>query len=68
VDTAGFDQLPRAYRLALRLRTLGADYDLIAECLNIDPDSVGTLLDIGARKLEHVKDAGRRNHKKGKAD
>lgn len=68
MDTTGLDQLPRAYRLALRLRALGADYDLIAECLNIDPDSVGTLLDIGGRKLQHVQDAGRRSHKRRKLE
>lgn len=45
---------PRAYRLGFHLRNLGADDRLITECLDIDPDSVATLLDIGARKLARV--------------
>jgi len=49
------DQLPRAYRIGLLLRDLGASDDLIAECLEIDPQSVVTLLEIGARKLESAR-------------
>ena len=44
--------LPRAYRLALTLRQLGADNQLIADCLEIEPSAVGPLLDIGTRKLD----------------
>jgi hypothetical protein len=55
MDNAAFDALPRAYRLGLRLRALGADDELIAECLEVDPASVSTLLDIGARKAENLK-------------
>jgi hypothetical protein len=46
------DDLPRAYRVGLRLRALGADDDLIGECLGIDPAGVPTLIEIGRRKLE----------------
>jgi hypothetical protein len=59
MDTSGFDDLPRAYRLGLSLQALGADDQLIAECVGVDVDSVGALLDIGARKLEHVRDVAR---------
>ena len=59
MDVFGLDELPRAYRLGLSLRALGADDQLIAECLGIESDSVAALLDIGARKLEHVRDAAR---------
>ena len=59
MDDFGLDELPRAYRLGLSLRALGAGDQLIAECLGIDVDSVGALLDIGARKLEHVQDGSR---------
>ena len=44
-------QLPRAYALALRLHDLGADTGLIAECLDIDPESVGPMLAVAAAKL-----------------
>jgi hypothetical protein len=44
--------LPRAYRIGLRLRELGADDDLIGDCLGIDPAGVPTLIEIGRRKLE----------------
>jgi hypothetical protein len=43
--------LPRAYRIGLRLRDLGADDDLIAECLGMDPAGIPVLLHIGLRKL-----------------
>jgi hypothetical protein len=57
MDDTGFDELPRAYRIGLRLRALGADDELIADCLEIDPDGIVTLLDIGARKLDHLRRA-----------
>jgi hypothetical protein len=59
VDDQPIDALPRAYRLALRLRALGADDALIADCLEVDADAVVTLLDIGARKLEQIELATR---------
>lgn len=59
MDHSGYDELPRAYRVGLRLHALGADDDLIAECLDIDPGGVGTLLDVGAQKLEQI-EAGTR--------
>jgi hypothetical protein len=43
--------LPRAYRIGLRLRELGADDDLIGDCLGIDPAGVSTLIEIGRQKL-----------------
>lgn len=43
--------LPRAYRIGLRLQELGADEDLIGECLGIDPAGVSTLIEIGRQKL-----------------
>jgi hypothetical protein len=45
------DDLPRAYRIGLRLRELGADDDLIGDCLGIDPAGVSTLIEIGRQKL-----------------
>lgn len=48
--------LPRAYRIGLRLRALGADDELIAECLEIDSAGVPALLDIGNHKLERLQD------------
>jgi len=59
MDASIFDELPRSYRLGLRLKALGADDELIAECLGIDTGSIVTLLDIGARKLENAQRATR---------
>jgi hypothetical protein len=52
MDPSDLDALPRAYRIGLRLRGLGADDDLIAECLGIDPAGVSTLIEIGRQKLQ----------------
>lgn len=57
------DQLPRAYRIGLRLRDLGASDDLIADCLEIDPEGIVTLLEIGAQKLANARlSASATNH------
>jgi hypothetical protein len=45
------DELPRAYRIGLRLHEMGADDDFIADCLGIDPAGVSTLIEIGRQKL-----------------
>jgi hypothetical protein len=45
------NDLPRAYRIGLRLRELGADDELIGECLGIDPTGVSTLIEIGRQKV-----------------
>ena len=50
--------MPRAYRIGLRLRALGADDELISDCLDIDPEGIETLLYIGARKLRTFTHAG----------
>jgi hypothetical protein len=65
---SAIDGLPRAYRIALRLRVLGADDDLIADCLEIGPQSVVTLLEIGAQKLAHAQDARTTNGALGAAN
>lgn len=51
MEPPGLDDLPRAYQIGLRLRELGADDDLIGDCLGIDPAAVPTLIEIGRRKL-----------------
>jgi hypothetical protein len=51
MEPADLDDLPRAYRIGLRLRELGADDDLIGDCLGMDPAGVSTLIEIGRRKL-----------------
>jgi hypothetical protein len=51
MEPPDLDDLPRAYRIGLRLRELGADEDLIGECLGIDPAGVSTLIEIGLQKL-----------------
>jgi hypothetical protein len=67
MDASGLDGLPRAYRLGLSLRALGADDHLIAECLGIEVDSVAALLDIGHRKLEHAQEVARHPRSTGGA-
>ena len=57
MEQARLDELPNAYRIALRLKALGADDYLIADCLGIDPDGVTALLDIGTGKLERLQQA-----------
>ena len=51
MESPDLDDLPRAYRIGLRLQELGADEDLIGECLGIDPAGVSILIEIGRRKL-----------------
>jgi hypothetical protein len=43
--------LPRTYRLALSLRDLGADDDLVSECLEVDRAALPTLYAVAERKL-----------------
>jgi hypothetical protein len=51
MEPPDLDDLPRAYRIGLRLQELGADDDLIGDCLGIDPAGVPTLIEIGRQKL-----------------
>lgn len=64
MESPDLDDLPRAYRIGLRLQELGADEDLIGECLGIDPAGVSTLIEIGRQKLA----AGQRSGQLGLAD
>lgn len=43
-------RLARAHRLALELVRLGADDELVAECLGIEPDAVAPLVKVAAAK------------------
>ncbi len=52
MDRPNLDDLPRAYRIGLLLRELGADDDLIGDCLGMDPGGVSALIEIGLRKAE----------------
>src|ERR1700722_7537525 len=54
MSASEFDELPHAYRLGLRLRALGADDELIAECLGLGVHSIVPLLDIAALKLKNA--------------
>jgi hypothetical protein len=54
VESRGLERLPRAYQIGLRLRALGADDELIAQCLDMSVEGVGTLLAIGERKLRNA--------------
>ena len=59
MEPPDLDDLPRAYRIGLRLQELGADEDLIGECLGIDPAGVATLIEIGRQKLAAGQRSGR---------
>ena len=59
MEPPDLDALPRAYRIGLRLRELGADDDLIGDCLGIDPAGVATLIEIGRQKLAAGQRSGR---------
>jgi DNA-directed RNA polymerase specialized sigma24 family protein len=63
VNRSDLDRLPKAYRIGLQLRDLGADMDLIAECLGIPVGGVNALLAIGERKLVQAERAGCENPK-----
>ncbi|HSS90021.1 MAG TPA: hypothetical protein VLL69_11930 [Streptosporangiaceae bacterium] len=47
-------QLPAAHSLALRLRDAGVSAELIAECLGIEPEAVGSLLVVAEAKLAAI--------------
>lgn len=51
-------QLPRPYSLALRLREQGVSRELIAECLDIEPEGLDPLLYLAEAKLAAVQQAG----------
>ncbi len=63
VDESDLEELPRVYRVGLRMRDLGASDDLIADCLDMDIASVPILLEIGVRKLEQVEMDRREPHR-----
>jgi len=54
MEANSLDRLPRAYRIGLQLRALGADDALIADCLDIPVGGIETLLSIGTQKLRHL--------------
>jgi hypothetical protein len=59
MEPSDLDDLPRAYRIGLLLHEMGADDDLIGDCLGIDPAGVSTLIEIGRQKLTAGRRSGR---------
>lgn len=47
-------RLPAAYATALRLNDEGADHATIARALDVAPEAVPRLLEIGAAKLDAI--------------
>jgi hypothetical protein len=45
-------KLSRAHALALRLEALGADHELIGDCVGVEAEAVGPLLDVARAKFE----------------
>jgi hypothetical protein len=63
MDELALSELPRLYRVGLKMRDLGATDELIADCLDMESGSVAILLEIGARKLQQAKiDLASREH------
>ncbi len=62
MDELALNELPRSYRVGLRMRDLGASDALIADCLNMDASAVAVLLEIGTRKLEQAVLERREHH------
>jgi hypothetical protein len=44
-------RLPRAYSLALRLRDAGVCDELIAECVEVELEALGTLFELAEAKI-----------------
>ena len=57
---AALSRLPRTYALALRLRQVGADPQLIADCLEIEVQAVGPLLTVADAKLSSLQSSSSR--------
>jgi DNA-directed RNA polymerase specialized sigma24 family protein len=55
--SSALDRLPPAYSTALRLRDEGATHAAIAQVLDVPPQAVPRLLEIGAAKLNAALDA-----------
>jgi hypothetical protein len=53
------DRLPRIHRLALQMRGLGASDELIAECLDIGPETVRPLIEVAHAKVANAARAAR---------
>lgn len=49
--------LPGTYSLALRLRDAGLDDELIAECLAVEQEALGLLLQVAEAKLAAILEA-----------
>lgn len=47
-------QLPDAYQVILRLNDLGADRALMSDCLQVEVEAVGPMLEVAQLKLEAV--------------
>lgn len=51
---AALRSLPEAHSLALRLHEAGVADDVISGYLHIEPEGLGTLLDLARRKLRNA--------------
>lgn len=51
---AALQRIPRPYSLALRLRDAGVPDNLIADCLDIEPEALQPLLRLAEAKLAAV--------------
>lgn len=57
---AALRRLPEAHSLAIRLHDAGVAEAVICEYLRIEPESLGTLLDVARRKLDSALNCQRR--------
>lgn len=59
---AALAKIPRPYPLALRLREQGVSRELIAECLEMEPEGLELLLHLAEAKLAAVQRAEPTDH------
>jgi hypothetical protein len=52
--TDALGRLPAAHALAITLRDAGLPAGLIAQCLDVEPESLGPLLDVAEAKLAAI--------------
>jgi len=52
--TAALRRLPRVYSLAIRLQAAGLSEDLISECLSVEQEALGPLLELAEAKIQSI--------------
>lgn len=56
---ASLARLPLPYATALRMRDAGIDDAVIAQCIDVDPDALPTLMEVAEAKLAAAEEEDR---------